>query len=153
VFRRVPGLEQAEFLRCGQVHRNTYLNSPRVLLPTLQARKDPRILFAGQISGVEGYVESIATGLVAGLNAARIARGMEPLTFPETTACGSLARYVSMADADRFQPVNATFGLLPPLSESDRRRIRDKRKRRLSQVESAMAAMHEFLGRYPEAFR
>lgn len=152
VFRLVPGLEQAEFLRYGQVHRNTYINSPSVLLPTLQARCDTRVLFAGQLSGVEGYVESIATGLVAGVNSARMARGLEPLTFPESTACGSLARYISMAEADRFQPANATFGLLPPLSDVDRRRVRDKRKRHLLQVDSALSAMREFLGRHPEAF-
>jgi methylenetetrahydrofolate--tRNA-(uracil-5-)-methyltransferase len=152
VFRLIPGLERAEFLRYGQVHRNTYINSPRILLPTLQTRRDTRILFAGQISGVEGYLESIATGLVAGINAARLVRGLEPLTFPASTACGSLARYVSMADADRFQPVNATFGLLPPLSVMDRCRVREKRKRHLLQVESALTDMRQFLGLHPEAF-
>jgi methylenetetrahydrofolate--tRNA-(uracil-5-)-methyltransferase len=152
VFRLVPGMERAEFLRYGQVHRNTYINAPRALLPTLQARQDSRVLFAGQISGVEGYIESIATGLIAGINAARMVQENEPLVFPEATACGSLMRYISMADPEDFQPMNTTFGLLPPLPDEMRRRLKDKRKRHLYQVESALAIHREFLDRYPEIF-
>jgi len=152
VFRLVPGMERAEFLRYGQVHRNTYINAPRALLPTLQARQDSRVLFAGQISGVEGYIESIATGLIAGIDAARMIRGQEPLVFPEGTACGSLVRYISMADPDGFQPMNTTFGLLPPLPDAERRRLKDKRKRHQYQVEAALAIHREFLNRYPEIF-
>ena len=152
VFRLVPGMERAEFLRYGQVHRNTYINAPRALLPTLQARQDSRVLFAGQISGVEGYIESIATGLIAGINAARMVQENEPLVFPEATACGSLVRYISMADPEDFQPMNTTFGLLPPLPDEMRRRLKDKRKRHLYQVESALEIHREFLNRYPEIF-
>jgi len=152
VFRLVPGMERAEFLRYGQVHRNTYINAPRALLPTLQARQDARILFAGQISGVEGYIESIATGLIAGINAARMVRGQEPLVFPEGTASGSLVRYISMADPEDFQPMNMTFGLLPSLPDAERRRLKDKRKRHQYQVEAALAIHREFLNRYPEIF-
>lgn len=144
VFRLVPGLGQAEFLRYGQVHRNTYINSPRVLLPTLQVRNDPRLFFAGQICGVEGYVECVATGLVAGINAARMAQDLEPLVFPEATACGSLCRYVALADPENFQPMNTTFGLLPTLPEHLQRQLRDKKKRRLFQVQSALESLREF---------
>lgn len=125
VFRMIPGLENAEFVRYGVMHRNTFINSPTVLRPTYQTRRREHLFFAGQMTGVEGYVESAASGLVAGINAGRLARGLEPVTMPPTTAIGSLARYITEADPDNFQPMNATFGLFPPLPE----RIRDKRER------------------------
>ena len=115
VFRMIPGLEAADFVRFGVMHRNTYLNSPKVLLPTFQLKSKPRIFFAGQITGVEGYVESAASGLMAGVNAARLAKALEPLTFPPTTCHGALANYITTAVTKDFQPMNVTFGLLPPL--------------------------------------
>ncbi len=115
VFRMIPGLEQAEFLRLGAVHRNTFLNAPRLLLPTLQSRHAPTLLFAGQITGVEGYVESAATGLLAGLNAVALHCGTPLLVPPPTTAHGALVRYIAMAPPETFQPMNIHFGLLPPL--------------------------------------
>src|ERR671928_486531 len=138
VLRLIPGLERAEFLQYGQIHRNTYINAPRVLSATLQMRARPRVLFAGQISGVEGYVESVATGWLAGLNAARLARGEAALEAPSKTATGALARYVSGADAENYQPVNITFALLVPLAEDERRRFRRKRERHARQVELAL---------------
>lgn len=125
VFRMIPGLENAEFVRYGVMHRNTYINSPTVLLPTYQTNARESLFFAGQITGVEGYVESAAAGLVAGLNAGRLARGERPVSFPVTTAIGSLAHYITHANPQHFQPMNATFGLLSPLSE----KVRDKRAR------------------------
>jgi len=115
VFRLIPGLEAAEFVRFGMVHRNTYINSPACVTETLQLRGDPRILFAGQITGVEGYVESIATGLMAALFITNILRGEKPVPPPRTSACGSLLHYVSHSDRKNFQPGNITFALLPPL--------------------------------------
>ena len=123
VFRLIPGLENAEFVRFGQMHRNTYINSPTLLLPTLQLKSDPRIIFAGQISGVEGYAESIATGLIAGRNAAALAKGHEPLTFPRASALGSLCHYITVADPRQFQPANITFDLLPELDEAAKAEI------------------------------
>jgi methylenetetrahydrofolate--tRNA-(uracil-5-)-methyltransferase len=111
----IPGLEQAEFVRFGMVHRNTYINGPTVLGETWQTRARPELLFAGQISGVEGYVESAASGLIAGRNAALIARGDEPRTPPRTTAIGALAYYVSHANPANYQPTNITFGIIEPL--------------------------------------
>jgi methylenetetrahydrofolate--tRNA-(uracil-5-)-methyltransferase len=134
VFRLIPGLEQAEFLRFGQMHRNTYINSPALLRPTLQLKTDPRILFAGQISGVEGYAESIASGLIAGRNAAALARGDEPLTFPRETALGSLCHYITNADAANFQPANITFDLLPALDDETKRKFRHDKKARHQEV-------------------
>ena len=116
VLRLIPGLERAEFVRYGMVHRNTYINAPTVLTPTWQTRARPRLLFAGQVSGVEGYVESAASGLIAGWNAAALARGETPMAAPRTTAIGALAYYVSHADARSYQPTNITFGILPPLA-------------------------------------
>jgi methylenetetrahydrofolate--tRNA-(uracil-5-)-methyltransferase len=134
VFRMIPGLERAEFLRYGQIHRNTYINAPALLTATLQLRARPQILFAGQISGVEGYVESIATGLVAGRHAAELAAG-EPLrALPRETAIGSLCAYVSGADARNYQPANITFDLLPPLDEETLRRWRHDKKARHAEV-------------------
>ena len=115
VFSLIPGLARAEFVRYGSLHRNTYLNAPRHLLPTLQWRGAPRIFFAGQITGVEGYVESAASGLLAGVNAARLAAGAAPVTPPATTALGALLRYVTDADRKDFQPMNVNFGLFPEL--------------------------------------
>lgn len=127
VFRMIPGLEAAQFVRFGVMHRNTYINSPKVLLPTFQLKSIPRIFFAGQITGVEGYVESAASGLIAGVNAARLARGREPLTFPPTTCHGALAHYITTAVAKDFQPMNVTFGLLPPLEGRTPKKFRKER--------------------------
>lgn len=132
VFRLIPGLQNAEFLRFGQMHRNTYINSPALLAPTLQLKADSTKFFAGQISGVEGYAESIATGLIAGRNAAALLRGGEPEIFPRETALGSLCHYITHADPVNFQPANITFDLLPPLDEPTKRRLRhDERTGRL----------------------
>src|SRR5271165_5876539 len=125
VLRMIPGLENARFLRYGQIHRNTYINGPALLRPALQMKAHPRILFAGQICGVEGYVESIATGLMAGIHAAALAYGDEPLPPPRASALGSLTHYVAHADARNFQPANITFDLLPPLEK----KIRDRKER------------------------
>ena len=146
VFRMIPGLERAEFLRYGQIHRNTYINAPAVLMPTLQMRRERRILFAGQIAGIEGYVESIATGLIAGRNAAAIERGEEPEPLPGATALGSLCRYVSGADPRNYQPANITFDLLPALDEETRERLgRDKKARHAEICRRALEALDEFL--------
>ena len=145
VFRLIPGLERALFLRLGQIHRNTYINSPRLLMPTLQTRKNPRLFFAGQISGVEGYVECIATGLIAGINAGRLALGLEPLTPPRPTAIGSLLSYLASATPDNFQPENINFGIMPQL-ESDRIQSRKlaKMDRHRIQVKHALEEMAAF---------
>ena len=127
VFRLIPGLEAAEFVRYGVMHRNTYINSPKVLLPTFQLRGKPKIFFAGQITGVEGYVESAASGLMVGVNAARLAKNLEPIIFPTTTCHGALANYITTADAENFQPMNVTFGLLPPLEEHTRKKLRKEK--------------------------
>ncbi|MBV9928315.1 MAG: methylenetetrahydrofolate--tRNA-(uracil(54)-C(5))-methyltransferase (FADH(2)-oxidizing) TrmFO [Acidobacteria bacterium] len=145
VLRLIPGLERAEFLQYGQIHRNTYINAPRVLAPTLQMRERPEVFFAGQISGVEGYVESVATGWLAGKNAARVARGAAPLEAPPRAATGALARYVSGADAENYQPVNITFALLVPLGEEERRRFKKKRERHTRQVELALEEWDSWL--------
>src|SRR5271167_23600 len=140
ILRLIPGLENAKFLRYGQIHRNTYINAPRVLTDTLNLRDHPSIYFAGQISGVEGYTESIATGMLAGIYAAAVARGEEPVPVPRSTALGSLVHYITHADSWRFDPANITFDLLVPLDEETRRRIRDKKERRRIQCEQALAA-------------
>jgi methylenetetrahydrofolate--tRNA-(uracil-5-)-methyltransferase len=145
VLRLIPGLQNAEFLQFGQIHRNTYICSPRVLQPTMQMRERPNLFFAGQITGVEGYVESVAMGWLAGLNAARLASGTELLEAPARSATGALAHYVSHADSRNFQPVNITFALLPPLPELVRRKARKKRERRELQVESALKEWAEWL--------
>ncbi|HWF88517.1 MAG TPA: methylenetetrahydrofolate--tRNA-(uracil(54)-C(5))-methyltransferase (FADH(2)-oxidizing) TrmFO, partial [Pyrinomonadaceae bacterium] len=145
VLRLIPGLQNAEFLQFGQIHRNTYICSPRVLQPTMQMRERPNLFFAGQITGVEGYVESVAMGWLAGMNAARLANGAELLQAPERSAIGALAHYVSHADAKNFQPVNITFALLPPLPELARRKVRRKRERRELQVEFALKEWAEWL--------
>jgi methylenetetrahydrofolate--tRNA-(uracil-5-)-methyltransferase len=114
VFRMIPGLENAEFLRLGQIHRNTYINAPQTLLPTMAARRDPRVFFAGQLAGTEGYIENVASGLVAGINAVRMARGEKPMILPAETAIGALCRYVSTPQK-HFAPMNINFGLLPEI--------------------------------------
>src|SRR5438445_3084394 len=134
VLRLIPGLENARFLRYGQIHRNTYINSPSLLNVTLQMRKHPRVLFAGQICGVEGYVESIATGLMAGIHAAALSIGAEPLVPPRSSAFGSLVHYITHANAKNFQPANITFDLLPALET----RIRDRQARRRRQCQLAL---------------
>ncbi|HKP86106.1 MAG TPA: methylenetetrahydrofolate--tRNA-(uracil(54)-C(5))-methyltransferase (FADH(2)-oxidizing) TrmFO [Blastocatellia bacterium] len=138
VLRLIPGLEQAEFFRFGQVHRNTFICAPALLAETLQMRADPRVLFAGQISGVEGYIEAMATGFMAGAHAAEIARGREAVAAPRRTAMGSLASYIANADTKNFQPMNITFALLPPLDEATRRKTKRKADRRRLQVEMGL---------------
>jgi methylenetetrahydrofolate--tRNA-(uracil-5-)-methyltransferase len=145
ILRMIPGLEQAKFLRYGQIHRNTYINAPEVLTRTLHMREYPRIFFAGQIAGVEGYTESIATGMLAGMYAATMARGGRPEPVPRGTALGSLVRYITEADAKRFQPANITFDLLEPLDETTRKKVRDKRERHRIQCERALEAMDAWL--------
>lgn len=141
VFRMIPALAKAEFERYGVMHRNTYINSPRVLVPTLQARRRPDLLFAGQLTGVEGYIESTAAGLVAGINAARLARGEPPVVFPRETAIGALCHYICEADPDAFQPMNIAFGLLPPLDPP----VRRKRERKLALARRALAVLDRFV--------
>jgi methylenetetrahydrofolate--tRNA-(uracil-5-)-methyltransferase len=140
ILRLIPGLENAKFLRYGQIHRNTYICAPALLDEMLRLRQQPNILFAGQISGVEGYTESIASGMLAGLYAARLAAGVEPITVPRSTALGSLVHYITHAEAKGFQPANITFDLLEPLEEEFRRKVRDKKERRRIQCERTLAA-------------
>ena len=135
VLRLIPGLEKAEFIRMGQVHRNTFICAPALLTETLQMREQPRLLFAGQISGVEGYIEAMATGFMAGVHAAAVVDGREPQAPPRRTAMGSLTNYVANSHAKNFQPMNITFALLPPLEVADRKRLRSKRERHARQVE------------------
>ena len=143
VFRMIPGLEMAEMLRWGSIHRNTYLNSPAVLSTHLSALDDPRLMFAGQLVGVEGYTESLGTGILCGINLGRILGGDDPVLPPEETMLGSLLRYVHGADQKSFQPMNANFGLLPPLPH----RVRDKKKRREALASHALDAMSGFVAR------
>ncbi|HEX6772331.1 MAG TPA: methylenetetrahydrofolate--tRNA-(uracil(54)-C(5))-methyltransferase (FADH(2)-oxidizing) TrmFO [Acidobacteriaceae bacterium] len=140
VLRLIPGLENARFLRYGQIHRNTYIQSPKLLDETLAMREHPRVMFAGQISGVEGYTESIAMGMLAGLYAARRTHGLPVIPTPRGTALGSLVNYITKADAKHFQPANITFDLLEPLDEETRRSVRDKRERHRMVCERALAA-------------
>ena len=126
VFRLIPGLENAEFVRYGQMHRNTFLASPKILRPTLQHKTRDDLFFAGQITGVEGYMGNIATGLLAGSNAARLLRGKSPITLPPTTMLGALCHYVTHADLRDFQPMKANFGILPALENSTRQHKRDR---------------------------
>jgi methylenetetrahydrofolate--tRNA-(uracil-5-)-methyltransferase len=144
VLRLVPGLARAEFVRFGMVHRNTYINGPTVLRPTWQTRTDAGLFFAGQISGVEGYVESAASGLLAGRNAAACARGETPRVAPRTTAIGALAYYVSHADPRHYQPTNITFGIMPaPELRPGQRRLK-REERKLATSERALAALDEW---------
>jgi methylenetetrahydrofolate--tRNA-(uracil-5-)-methyltransferase len=140
VLRLIPGLEKAEFERFGMIHRNTYVNAPRTLEATFETRRRSGLFFAGQMSGVEGYVESAAAGLIAGVGAAFRVRGLEPPVFPETTALGALGRHISRSDPDHYQPANIAFGLLPELE----RRVRDKARRRLALAERALATLERF---------
>jgi len=137
VFRMIPGLERAKFVRYGQMHRNTFINGPRFLEPTMAFRERSGLFFAGQITGVEGYVGSVGSGWVAGVNAARWMLGQEALILPSVTMLGALCRYVSRADAETFQPMKANFGLLPPLSPP----VRNKRQRYRAYAERALAAL------------
>jgi methylenetetrahydrofolate--tRNA-(uracil-5-)-methyltransferase len=147
IFRMIPGLECAEFLRYGQIHRNTYINGPALLDALLRLKDNPQIFFAGQIAGVEGYVESIATGLIAGRNAAALSLGEELRPLPRETALGSLCAYVSGADPRNYQPANITFDLLPPLDEATARKLRhDKQARRAEICRRAIEKLEEHLG-------
>jgi len=141
VLRLIPGLENASFLRYGQIHRNTYINTPSLLSESLQMKRYPPVFFAGQICGVEGYVESIAAGLMAGIHAAGLASGTEPAPPPRPTAFGSLVHYVTHADARNFQPANITFDLLPPLE----RKVRDRQERHRQQCELALQQFDAWL--------
>lgn len=143
VFQMIPGLENAEIIRYGVMHRNTFINSPKLLEPTYQYRDRKQLFFAGQMTGVEGYVESAAAGLVAGLNAARLAKGEEPLVFPKETAIGSMAHYITTANPDNFQPMNANFGLFPPLEK----RIRNKKERYEIIADRALSTILNFIGK------
>ncbi len=125
IIQMIPGLENAEIVRYGVMHRNTFMNSPKLLEPTYQSKKRPTLLFAGQMTGVEGYVESAASGLIAGINAAKLAKEEAPIIFPETTAIGSMAHYITHTSGSNFQPMNANFGLFPDLP----RKIKDKKER------------------------
>src|SRR5579872_2905861 len=141
VLRLIPGLENARFLRYGQIHRNTYINAPSLLQPTLQMKNHPGVFFAGQICGVEGYVESIATGLLAGLHAAALSHQTPLLPAPRASAFGSLTHYVTHADPKHFQPANITFDLLPPLD----RKVRDRKDRHRQQCELALKEFDDWL--------
>lgn len=139
VFQMIPGLENAEFLRYGVMHRNSFMNSPELLRPTYQSKKRDDLFFAGQMTGVEGYVESAGSGLAAGINAARLAKGEELIEFPRETAIGSMAYYITHAEGKHFQPMNANFGLFPSLPE----RVRDKKLRYETLAERALSALAE----------
>jgi methylenetetrahydrofolate--tRNA-(uracil-5-)-methyltransferase len=140
IFRMLPGLQRAEFLRFGSVHRNTYLNAPRLLHPTLQSKRRPTLFFAGQITGVEGYVESAATGLLAGMNAVALCRGVPLHVPPATTAHGALVRYIASASSETFQPMNINFGLLPALDTP----VRPKQARRQAMIERALTDLEQW---------
>jgi methylenetetrahydrofolate--tRNA-(uracil-5-)-methyltransferase len=149
VLRLIPGLENARFLRYGQIHRNTYIEAPLLLDETLRLKKAPQIMFAGQLSGVEGYTESIATGLLAGIYAARLARGEEPTPAPRASALGSLVHYITHADPKHFQPANITFDLLEPLEEELRKKVRDKKERHRIVCERSLAAFDVWWNEMP----
>lgn len=140
VFGLIPGLENAEFVRFGVMHRNTFINSPELMRPTLQFGSNDNLLFAGQMTGVEGYVESASSGLVAGINAARICQGVEPVVFPAETAHGALCHYITTAPAKHFQPMNVNFGIMSPVKE----RIRDKKLKKQRIAERALAVLESF---------
>lgn len=145
ILRMIPGLEKATFLRYGQIHRNTYLHAPSLLTETLQLKARPDLMIAGQLSGVEGYTESIASGMLAGMFAAAIVHGEQPEASPRASAHGSLMHYITHAEAKKFQPANITFDLLPPLEEELRKKIRDKKERHRIQCERAMEAWKEWV--------
>jgi methylenetetrahydrofolate--tRNA-(uracil-5-)-methyltransferase len=142
VLQMIPGLARAEFVRYGMIHRNTYVNAPSSLEPTFETRKRPGLFFAGQMSGVEGYVESAASGLLAGIGAAFRARGLDPRPFPEDTALGALGRYIARSDPKHYQPTNIAFGLLPELPY----RVRDKAKKRQALAQRALRSLEGFRG-------
>ncbi|MFN7250851.1 MAG: FADH(2)-oxidizing methylenetetrahydrofolate--tRNA-(uracil(54)-C(5))-methyltransferase TrmFO [Anaerobacillus sp.] len=141
VLQLIPGLENVEIVRYGVMHRNTFINSPKLLLPTYQYKERPNLFFAGQITGVEGYVESAAAGLLAGLNAARYVQGKELVVFPEETVLGSMANYITTANEKNFQPMNANFGLLPPMEP----RVRNKKERYEQLATRALDTIQNFL--------
>ncbi len=141
IFRMIPGLENAEFLRFGSIHRNTYLNAPAAVTPHLSAKDDPLLLFAGQLTGVEGYTESAATGMMAGINLARMLAGEEPTLPPPTTMLGALYRYLRETEPKRFQPMNANFGLMEPLENGPK----DKCRKREVLAERALKEMKQFV--------
>lgn len=141
VFGLIPGLEHAEFTRYGVMHRNTFLNAPAVLDSTFQLRRDPRLFFAGQMTGVEGYMESASSGLLAGRNALRFAQGLPLLTLPETTMTGALAHWVQFGGAGDYQPLGANFGMMPPIEPH----IRDKRERYAAFSERALHDLADFM--------
>ncbi|PFG12961.1 FADH(2)-oxidizing methylenetetrahydrofolate--tRNA-(uracil(54)-C(5))-methyltransferase TrmFO [Bacillus sp. es.036] len=143
VIRLIPGLENADIVRYGVMHRNTFINSPNLLKPTYQYKERENLFFAGQMTGVEGYVESAASGLIAGFNAARLMNDEEPLVFPEETALGSLANYITTANPDNFQPMNANFGLFPPLET----RIKSKKERNETIANRALETIQNFVKR------
>ncbi len=145
ILRLIPGLENARFLRYGQIHRNTYINAPSLLSETLNMRQHPNVFFAGQISGVEGYTESIATGMLAGIHVARVAEGLSSVPPPRETALGSLVHYICRAEAKNFQPANITFDLLPQLDEETRRRVRDKKQRHKLVCQNALQSCAAWL--------
>jgi methylenetetrahydrofolate--tRNA-(uracil-5-)-methyltransferase len=140
VLKMIPGLEHAEFVRFGMIHRNTYINGPTVLRETWQTKFRDDLFFAGQISGVEGYLESAASGLIAGINAARLAENAPPVIFPVTTALGALAHYISASESTNYQPTNVAFGLMPPLENN----TRDKRRRKEAMVRRALDDLEAF---------
>jgi methylenetetrahydrofolate--tRNA-(uracil-5-)-methyltransferase len=151
ILRMIPGLERATFLRYGQIHRNTYIHAPSLLTETLQLKARPDILIAGQLSGVEGYTESIAGGMLAGIFASALIEGRTPTPAPRESAHGSLLRYITHSEAKTFQPANITFDLLPPLEEELRKKIRDKKERHRIQCERALDAWDDWLLRLPVA--
>ena len=145
VLRLIPGMQNAEFLQFGQIHRNTFINSPKILNEALATRENPRLFFAGQITGVEGYVESVATGWLAGRNAVRVIRNESMITAPPSSAIGALCRYVANVETKNFQPVNITFGLLQELPLDLRKKYRNKRERHAVQVERALVEWDRFI--------
>ncbi|MDY5329455.1 MAG: methylenetetrahydrofolate--tRNA-(uracil(54)-C(5))-methyltransferase (FADH(2)-oxidizing) TrmFO [Anaerovibrio sp.] len=144
VFGLIPGLEKAEFVRYGVMHRNTFINSPETMKPTMEFGGRENLLFAGQMTGVEGYVESASSGLVAGINAARLCQGLEPVVFPAETAHGSLCHYITTAPARHFQPMNVNFGIMSPIKE----KIRDKKLKKQRIAERALVMLEEFKNKY-----
>lgn len=144
VFGLIPGLEKAEFVRYGVMHRNTFINSPETMKPTMESAKKKNLFFAGQMTGVEGYVESASSGLVAGINAARLCLGKEPVVFPAETAHGSLCHYITTAPARHFQPMNVNFGIMSPIKE----KIRDKKLKKQRIAQRALSMLDEFKSKY-----
>jgi len=148
IFRTIPGLAGAQFVRLGQIHRNCYINAPTVLEPTLETRTRAGLFFAGQISGVEGYTESAASGLLAGINAVRRVSGAEPLVLPRSTMLGALCHYIARADASGYQPMNAAFGLLPEPTERQRGKKSD---RRLARSAAALESLDSWIRAHGES--